>query len=480
MKADHISEAITLNKDEIIQETATLRGGSEASGQETDPGHRTTDRTMSEHCQADDTDRTPPERRQPAGTGKAWRKSLWPFAGAACVALAVFGAANLLSPDKKPEESHHQEKQGGSGHPDITDLPDSSSQPKISESSPMPSLPLLTISDSAMAPAGSGGGMGQESEPRNSNPWREDMELTAMPVYANPLTPATDSDAYYLVGTDLEKMRTVLLKTADMLGLDTDSLNITDNAPEEKRQQRREMLQLEGITVPESYFDPTKLMTQAEGLSIEVDQDLTVKISFQPPLPLPDNCPFRRDSSDEELSAAAEYLKTAYGNLLPYDSPQAEIRGSHNNSPIVFFDAGGSAVEQILNYHFKRTAFYCNSDGELYMVRIYRTNLSEKLGDYPIVTPAEAEELLEKGNYFSYGSMYWTSETKFTIKDVKLEYLTDKYEIYFMPYYCFTLEGSVQGKEDEKKTYGSRLVPAVREEYLTLTPEWDTAPQPAG
>ena len=336
-------------------------------------------------------------------------------------------------------------------------------------------LPMLSLTENTE-------GMGYEgymaydaSELVNANPWNEDLELSALPVYQNYLS----YDASHIAeGADFDKMRVFLLEVAGRFGLDTDGATITDDVPDEETQQQiREKFQIAGGAVPEGYFNPTKLIIEAEGLKIEVDQTMTAQISFEPAVSLPDNYNFTYFASYEDLAAVAEYLKNEYKDLIGIDNPQVNIYGGDYNIYdqqmyyIEFFNANGNDTEQIINYNFNRVAFYCDNDGKLSLARIYQPDLSVKAGDYPIINSEKAYELLSKGNYIT--TVPYEMPGLEYVDKVELIYRRGVWEKYFMPYYRFYIELPEEEQENGLKTYGAYYVPAVDGTYISNMPTWD-------
>lgn len=82
------------------------------------------------------------------------------------------------------------------------------------------------------------------------------------------------------------------------------------------------------------------------------------------------------------------------------ENPQINIyAGDYDNDlqrnyQISFFDAGKDTTEAIINYNFRWVEFYCDDEGKLFLVRTRQTDLSEKTGDYPIITEEEAKDYL--------------------------------------------------------------------------------------
>ena len=407
------------------------------------------------------------------------RKRTWVKRGAlaACVALAAFIfikviPINLIGP--APEQH---------------DLPilatEQDDQPLLATE--QDSLPMLAVSEE------SGDGMGFEgymafeiSEIVNDNPWTETMEISTLPVYQNLLS--SDED-YHGLGADLEKMKELLLNVASRLDLDVDNLEITDNTPDEETQAAiTEKFAQTGENVPEGYFSPTAVMIEDNGIKVEVDQQLTAKISFDPAVTLPDEYNFTHYATYEQVAAVAEYLKENYHGLIGMDNPQANIFGGDysllfgedvdtygaqqaQSYGIEFYDASGDNTNQIINYNFTRVAFYNDDDGKLFLARVFQPDLSEKVGDYPIITADEAKALLGNGNYIT--SVPVELPGLEYVAKVELIYRTGGMEQFFMPYYRFYVELPDMERDNGLKTFGAYYVPAVEGTYISNMPVWD-------
>ncbi|HBA49591.1 MAG TPA: hypothetical protein DCZ91_17705 [Lachnospiraceae bacterium] len=320
------------------------------------------------------------------------------------------------------------------------------------------------------------------SELVNANPWTEEMEISALPVYRN--SAAFRGQYGTNLKADLDKMEEYLKEVAGRLGLDTDSLVITDDVPdEETRKIIMEKLQIGGGTVPEGYFNPTRLITEADGMKIEVDQYMTASVYFEPAIELPAEYRFNYSASYEELEKTAGYLEEEFREFMGMEQPRQDINGGgydiyfRQQYKIAFYETGEDAVEQILQYNFNRVSFACDDEGKLFLARIYRPDISEKEGDYPIITAEEARELLTDGSYVTTVPGEMPGEKY--IRAVELVYRTGNWDLYYMPYYRFTVElpnpyGVAGGeKEDGLKSYGAYYVPAVESEYLEDMPGWD-------
>ncbi len=95
---------------------------------------------------------------------------------------------------------------------------------------------------------------------------------------------------------------------------------------------------------------------------------------------------------------------------------------------------------------------------ELSLASLDQTDLSQKMGNYPIITSKDAKNLLLNGNYIT-SVPYQLPGEKFVAK-TELIYRTGTNEKYFMPYYRFYVE-LPEEERDGLKTYGAYYVPAV-------------------
>lgn len=337
-------------------------------------------------------------------------------------------------------------------------------------------LPTLDIGENSSSSFGFEGYMAYDSsELVDANPWSATTTISTLPVYRNPLS---YDENHIASGADPNKMQEFLIEIAERCGIDTNSQTITDDVPDEETQKRiLEKLQIVGEEIPEGYFDSTKAIIQSDELKVEVDQAMTATISFEPTVKLPDKYKFTHFASYHDITAVAEYLKNTYKDLIGYDNPQVNIYGGDYNIynqqqyQIEFFDKGNSETEQIINYNFNRTAFYCDDEGKLFLARVYQPDLSDKVGDYPIITTDKAKKLLAKGNYFT--SVPYEMPGKKYINKVELIYRTGEQESYFMPYYRFYVELPEEKRENGLKTYGAYYVPAVEDTYISDMPTWD-------
>ena len=105
------------------------------------------------------------------------------------------------------------------------------------------------------------------------------------------------------------------------------------------------------------------------------------------------------------------------------------------------------------------------------MARIFKPDLSRKIGDYPIISPDKAQELLAESHYLT--SVPYEFPGEAYVKKVELVYRTGALETYYMPYYRFYVELPEETQENGLITYGAYYVPAVESRYISNMPTWD-------
>lgn len=363
------------------------------------------------------------EADRPVKKRTTWRR--W-GAMAACLAV-LLGVGFLFFPRSSP------------------DVPD-----------PVPTeLPTLPVS---MGP--SLGGYGFEgyyvrdiSELKNTSPSQIGSLPDTLPVFRNatggyPLQAATEEYK--------AKMLTLCRSVAGRLGWDAEK---TAEVWEERS---------DGLA------PTTVTATGADGVKIEVDQFMTVTISY------PDrNRPFSENvlPTYDDAHKLAEKLLAEYRGLMGFSSPQICITGGDYNIDgeqsydIVFTETGGTQTEELLEFFFHGAEFFCNEDGEPRIIRLRCTDLSDKVGDYPIITAQQAQAQLVAGHYIT--SCGWEMPGEAYIRKVELVYRTGEYDEYFMPYYRFYVELLEEAPVEGCMHLAAYYVPAVAEEYLAPLSTWD-------
>lgn len=330
--------------------------------------------------------------------------------------------------------------------------------PRSSPDTPDPvqtELPTLPVS---MGP--SLGGYGYEgyyvrdiSELKNTSPSQIGSLPDTLPVFRNA------AGGYSLQAASEEymaKMLTLCRSVAGRLGWDAEK---TAEVWEERS---------DGLA------PTTVTATGADGVKIEVDQFMTVTISY------PDrNRPFSENvlPTYDDAHKLAEKLLAEYRDLMNFANPQICITGGYYNIDgeqsydIVFTETGGTQTEELLEFFFHGAEFFCNEGGEPWLIHLRCTDLSDKVGDYPIITAQQAQAQLVAGHYIT--SCGWEMPGEAYIRKVELVYRTGEYDEYFMPYYRFYVELLEEAPVEGCMHLAAYYVPAVAEEYLAPLSTWD-------
>ena len=205
-------------------------------------------------------------------------------------------------------------------------------------------------------------------------------------VFRNPL----EYDEHVEVtNADYDTMKAHLLHAARSLGLNTRRLEIEDMG--------------HGF-----------LQAKAKDLSINVHPNLTISIlphykSEMPAgIPLPKKYNLSPKASYEDNQKTAAYLRKKYRKLINMKKSKVKIDNFdfRNNNVIWFYEADGNLTEQIINYNFNNIRFHGNENGNLGGIRIYQYDLSQKIGDYPVISLEEAKKLLVDGYYYGGNGCY--------------------------------------------------------------------------
>lgn len=310
-------------------------------------------------------------------------------------------------------------------------------------------LPIITLSSASEGGWGYEGYMAYDiADLVSANPWREGAEVATLPVYQN--VSLRESNAPLL-----NEMQAVLSETASRLSLDTSEF---ENGHVED----------DGVEIT--------LVGKSDAVHISVDTSLGVTVHFKEGVVLPSDYHFSHYSTYQEMCAVADYLQHEYRTLIAFADPQVNIYGGNytiygdQGYHLEFFNNAATLTEALQNYHFERVGFYCDDEGRLSFIRLFRYDLSKKMGDYPLITASEAKQALLRGEYITSVPHDLTGEE--TVAKVELIYRTGRNEKYYLPYYRFYVEIPDSGNRAPLKEYGTYYVPAVQARYLNVT-TWD-------
>ena len=127
------------------------------------------------------------------------------------------------------------------------------------------------------------------------------------------------------------------------------------------------------------------------------------------------------------------------------------------------YKKGNTLEEELLNYHFNRAYLMIGEKNEIRAIFFRKTDLSEKIGEYPIITTEQAQQLLQSQTYISV--LGNTFSQNMTLVKTELVYRDSIYDSIFMPYYKFFVQ-LPEIEENGLHHYDVYYIPAVQEQYL--------------
>ncbi len=361
-------------------------------------------------------------------------------------------------------------------------------------------LPILTIEETdAGIGMGFGGYLAYDiSDLSNTNPWNKELNLTHLPVFKNPLQMG---DYFINTTPNHELMEQNLIETAEKLGIKDYKVEYVAESEGQydiildyfaNHNAETSNIEVAGwekhiapsgnfCYFPVDYFDKIKMFIETDEVEISTDvRNQRITIEFKHSVSLPQGLNLTYDASYEELQAVAEYLKVEYVDLLDMEKPVVNITGGdyfidgEQNYDLSFYEGGGDITQDILNYNFNTISFSGFHDGALSFIDITYTDLSDVIGNYPIISSQDALELLKNGNYIT--TVPWEFASEEHVQKVELVYRNSAYDKIFMPYYCFYVELAEEkvGLEEESglNGYGLYYVPAIEAEYIENMPMW--------
>lgn len=347
------------------------------------------------------------------------------------------------------------------------------------------------------------------SELQSGNPWTENNDLVTMPAFTNPKE--YDSKGTLINGLSAEEMLAEAEEIANLFDLEITSL-YTDPTPEQIEEIRQK---LERVDASEEDIlrntSANRATAECIGARVEIQEDGHIILALTPEtaelvydigkldaynsftvtfdygsesangtgpstgLPLPDGYSFTfSNTSNEQAMEITQYLFSEYGAFSGITTPGYDLsadytyEGELTRLHTTVFENSGSLTDRILNYHFNSLQFVATESGGLGDIRHYNTDLSQKIGDYPIITAEEARTLLLENNYYTSVPEELPGEEY--IAHVELTYLTNSWDSIFMPYYMFLVEMPTMAQENGLKTFGIFYVPAIQGEFLEIAP----------
>ncbi|MCH5201552.1 MAG: hypothetical protein J1F60_11410, partial [Oscillospiraceae bacterium] len=329
--------------------------------------------------------------------------------------------------------------------------------------------------DSELVPVTPGvgsGGMGFEgitvndpselSEQKGQTRWQEAAERGALPVFLNHITDNWLSQGGYFIYLSEEEMTKIAENAAYVLGTEVTSAETEYSQYIENTGDYPTQEQFEAhITMPSGVVAQC-----ADGTEIGVSGNGRLRIELGTAVPLP-------------KENAEEFIIQRFGDLMQFEKPT--LRKEHHVGEYNFYDAKEDPVLDLLSYNM-RIADFCVDNGSVYLIWIDNDYCgAEYLGDYPVITLEEAQEMLLEGKYLStVVDERFLKNGAVSAEDIAVGELVYRcssgHDRYFMPYYRFYAEldnSWLAEPYDSELTYGAFYVPAVSEEYLSDLTVWD-------
>jgi len=382
------------------------------------------------------------ETRKPKAKTNAWIK--W-ISAAAAIAIIAFIGAKAVTPEIEPE---------------LNDFP--IGEVGGSETVYGASLPILEYTESDMTAYGFEGYMAYDiSELENGNPWNEKMVFEALPVYRNNSFNEIGI-AYPGIGEEA-----MLKKLNDLTGGEHGEIEYTYIGD-----------YTSGTGISDDFV--TSIEADFGNCTIEIQSNggVVAKYNGFDGEELPEEYSFTYSSTSEgEAFKTIAYLYENYGEIIglaeatfvtskEYNFSGEEIR-SYN-----IYDFSGDIINDMLNFSFNEIQLAPNDEGKLMLIRVNdKLSCAEKIGDYPIISPDEAKDMLIEGGYITTVPCEMPGEKY--IANIELIYRSGIGENIWMPYYRFLVELPEMAQENGLKNFGAYYVPAVEAEYLTGLPLWN-------
>lgn len=267
--------------------------------------------------------------------------------------------------------------------------------------------------------------------------FNENMKIKTMPVY---MSESTEPNR--------EKMLAYVRSAAAALGISESELVIEDNYDRCKKTEENNLAAYDPDAPDDGKYDsfePIHKMiwqgyqvTATAGdieLRLYSNYDLLITYGSSPEdgIELPAEYSFAEDAPAEEREKALGYLAERFKALTGYENSRlhADRAGYMINRA-----ADGSAASEIVNGTLDTTLFQIAEEGGRYMlcgIIVHSPAGLTKLGDYPIISAEEAEQILKSDQFAEEQRMPENAE----ILQVELIYENWRGYTAVMPYYDF-------------------------------------------
>lgn len=313
-----------------------------------------------------------------------------------------------------------------------------------------PQLPLLALRENDNARGYEGIILHDIAELENGNPWHQGISLKRLPIYKNTIT--RDGAGVPLTGLNKQQMTNLANQLAQSLNQEIDEVIAT---------------LLSDVSV-DSTDKVIMITAKTKDYSIIVEADGNRYIKFNQPLSLNGN-------TEAEIKDALLSISNQYQKVLQLKDYTLTIAHEYNylgsqRSTYTLNQTHGDITKQMLNYAYNYATLDVQ-ENQLTQINLFKSNLSQFIGDYPIIDTEAAKVLLLNGQYLS--SVPEIIESDNQIARVELIYSNHPFEQYLMPYYRFYIElpEDYNPTDYNLKTYGVYYVPAIEAHYLSNMPK---------
>ena len=327
-------------------------------------------------------------------------------------------------------------------------------------------LPILEYIESNTTAYGFEGYMAYDiSELSSGNPWNEEMVFEALPVYRNNSFNEIGI-AYPGIGEEAmnKKLENIAEKTdLEMRGI-IEATYVGDFSS--------------GSGIPDDFITDIKADFGSYTIEIQSNGSIVAMYNGFDGEELPEEYSFTHNNTTEgEAFETIAYLYENYGDIIglpeatfvtskEYTFSGEEIRDYR------IYDFSGDEINDMLNFAFNEVQLAPNDEGKQMLIRINdKLSCAEKIGDYPIISPEEAKDMLLEGGYIT--TVPYEMPGKRYIAKCELIYRSGISENIWMPYYRFLVELPEMAQENGLKNFGAYYVPAVKLEYIEGLPLWN-------
>ncbi len=377
------------------------------------------------------------ERRKPKAKKSHWIK--WASAAAAIAVVAFIGTKAFVP--NEPEQNDNPV--GGTEYSGIE-------------------LPLLIYEESSAIAYGFEGYLAYDiSELENGNPWNEKMVFETLPVFRN--------NSYNEVGIAYPGIgeEAMLKKLSELTGGEHGEIEYSRVGDFSS-----------GTGIPDDFVDRIEADFGSITIELQSNGGIVARYNDFDGVELPEGYSFTHSNTTEgEAFESIKYIYENYGDIIDLEeatfttSKEYTFSGEEIRNYNIY-DFSGDEINDMLNFAFGEVRLAPNDEGKLMLIRVNdKLSCAEKIGNYPIISPEEAKDMLLEGGYIT--TVPYEMPGKKYISKVELIYRSGTGENIWMPYYRFLVELPEMEMENGLKNFGAYYVPAVEPEYISGLPLWN-------